>query len=246
MAGTLKTTRLTLLPPSSILASTHKQNKQRRGGKLGPLQTNADAAAHTQTAGSTFWKQPGSKSQTDIWVAVVSLQWHFSCEARVRWRQSIHRWVCVFVRVCVGLRQNGAAEMRQALQIFVGSVTALHPCQAPTAETTKRRIRLALEPQISSPPVHPSFSFPSFLPPFTLVGVCLDLATLPSVNSSICFYFALIWSRKHGTWNTVGGGATLWCCFHFQISTHFCFKIPALFHKWCWTAVLDDLILLRV
>lgn len=42
--------------------------------------------------------------------------------------------------------------MRQALQIFVGWLTAPRRCQAPTAETTKRRIRLALEPQISSPP----------------------------------------------------------------------------------------------
>lgn len=63
--------------------------------------------------------------------------------------------LCVCVRV--GLRQNRAAEMRQALQIFVGWLTTPCRCQAPTAETTKRRIRLALEPQI--PPLHPSFSF---------------------------------------------------------------------------------------
>lgn len=62
--------------------------------------------------------------------------------------------MCVCVRV--GLRQNRAAEMRQALQIFVGWLTTPCRCQAPTAETTKRRIRLALEPQI---PPHPSFSF---------------------------------------------------------------------------------------
>lgn len=129
----------------------------------------------------------------------------------------------VFLCACVlGLRQNRAAEMRQALQIFVGWLTALCWCQAPTAETTKRRIRLALEPQIFSPP-------PSLLPfspslfslrgtAFTLVGVWLDLATSTSTREFInlsLFHSDLMGggSRKHGTWNTSGGFRRLFSIF---------------------------------
>ena len=112
--------------------------------------------------------------------------------------------LCVFMCVCVcarvGLRQNRAAEMRQALQIFVGWLTAPCLCQAPTAETTKRRIRLALEPQIfPPPPPHSSFSF------LLLFSRSVARRLLwsgsdsiwqhshPSANLSICLYFALIW-----------------------------------------------------
>lgn len=43
--------------------------------------------------------------------------------------------VCFYMSVCVlVLRQNRAAEMRQALQIFVGWLTAVSRCQTPAAE----------------------------------------------------------------------------------------------------------------
>lgn len=110
--------------------------------------------------------------------------------------QSVYAaWVCRCLCVCVGLRQNRAAEMRQALQIFVGWLTAPCRCQAPTAETTKRRIRLALEPQIFSPPSLLLFS-PSL---FSLRGLLWSGSdsiwqhSHSSVNLSICLYFALIW-----------------------------------------------------
>lgn len=117
--------------------------------------------------------------------------------------------VCFYMCVCVlGLRQNRAAEMRQALQIFVGWLTAPCRCQAPTAETTKRRIRLALEPQIFSPPPSLLLFSPCLFSlrgtAFTLVGVWLDLATFTSTHEFInlsLFRSDLMGegSRKHGT-----------------------------------------------
>lgn len=74
--------------------------------------------------------------------------------------------------------------MRQALQIFVGWLTAPCLCQAPTAETTKRRIRLALEPQIFSPPsIPPSlFSF-SFLAPWRGVYFGRGLTRIGNIHT---------------------------------------------------------------
>lgn len=145
--------------------------------------------------------------------------------------QSVYgAWVCrrVCVCVCVGLRQNRAAEMRQALQIFVGWLTAPCRCQAPTAETTKRRIRLALEPQIFSPPLHPSFSFLLLFSRSAARRLLWSGSysiwqhSHPSVNLSMslfrCDLMGGWWwgaggSRKHGTWNTAGGLGSLPRCF---------------------------------
>lgn len=78
--------------------------------------------------------------------------------------------------VCVGSSdKTGLLKCGRHCRFFVGWLTAPRRCQAPTAETTKRRIRLALEPQIFSPPPSLLLFSPSLFSlrgtPFTLVGV---------------------------------------------------------------------------
>lgn len=119
--------------------------------------------------------------------------------------------------MCVGLRQNRAAEMRQALQIFVGWLTAPSPCQAPTAETTKRRIRLALGAPNLLPPSPPSmppslFSF-SFLASWRGVYFGRGLTRFGNICIHSWFYQSVFiplqsdaevtgreGNREHGTW----------------------------------------------
>lgn len=123
----------------------------------------------------------------------------------------------VFFCVCVGLRQNRAAEMQQPLQIFLLAGWQRRAGAKPRwRKTTKRRIRLALEPpQIFSPPPPPpsipSFSFlfsPSLRPPVPWHGVCFargltrfgNIRTRPWIYQ--CLYFAMIWWRWRGeTWH---------------------------------------------
>lgn len=107
---------------------------------------------------------------------------HNMCAARV--------CRCVFPCVCVGFSdKTGLLKCGRHCRFFVGWLTAPRRCQAPTAETTKRRIRLALEPQIFSPPPSLLLFSPSLFSlrgtPFTLVGVWLDLATFTSTRKFI-------------------------------------------------------------
>lgn len=158
--------------------------------------------------------------------------------------------VCFYMCVCarVGLRQNRAAEMRQALQIFVGWLTAPCLCQAPTAETTKRRIRLALEPQIFSPPsIPPSlFSF-SFLAPWRGVYFGRGLTRIGNIHTHPRIYqsvFISLWSDRRGgvenmapeTPREVLGRLPRWCVLFFFFFGHhlvLCCSLtpPSSFHK---------------
>lgn len=215
----------TLAHPSSTLESIDKQHKQQRGDEQGDatklskqqdfnttIQMNAPWAARSTGSTLCIWRsdkyvhregQNFFPSFHDfIWLQFQKFllqSFETSSICSKMWICGASASRCVFsmcVCVRVGLRQNRAAEMRQALQIFVGWLTTPCRCQAPTAETTKRRIRLALEPQIPPPSLllfSPSlFSLRGTA--FTLVRVWLDLATftLPSVSLSICLHFALI------------------------------------------------------
>lgn len=175
----------TLAHPSSTLESIDKQHKQQRGDKQGDatklskqqdfnttIQMNAPWAARSTGSTLCIWRsdkyvhREGQKKFHPFMISFDFSFKNFFYKASKRRRFAAKRGYAARVRrgvfslcVCVrvGLRQNRAAEMRQALQIFVGWLTTPCRCQAPTAETTKRRIRLALEPQI--PPLHSSFSF---------------------------------------------------------------------------------------
>jgi len=108
----------------------------------------------------------------------------------------------VFFCVCVGLRQNRAAEMQQPLQIFLLAGWQRRAGAKPRwRKTTKRRIRLALEPpQIFSPPppFNPLlvFSLFSFSSPPRSVARCLLCSgsdsiwqhSYPSVNLSMSLF----------------------------------------------------------
>lgn len=102
--------------------------------------------------------------------------------------------------------------MRQALQIFVGWLTAACRCQAPAAETTKRRIRLALEPQIPHPSTPPPPIPPSLHPRLSFLPPPL-LSIAGAVFSSI--WVRRIWQRSNSNssiWSVWkgGGGHLTW------------------------------------
>lgn len=157
----------------------------------------------------------------------------FCEEKRSRRFAVLHVYHRVFICVCVCWVSDKTALLKcgRHCRFLLAGWQRCTGAKRRRRKTTKRRIRLALEPQISSPPIPASlFSF-SFLNPWHGGYFGRGLSRFGNIHVYLWIYqsvFILLWSKgrqekKDGTWNTSRGLGRLPCWhFFFSISVLSC------------------------